>query len=628
MDYEIDDYGMGDLNKRFVPDTSAIIEGTIEEILEKEDLEYPEIIIPEAVIAELEHQANNSRPTGFTGLENLKKLHNLANQEFLDIHFTGRRPNTSEIIDARKGEIDALIRDVARDEGAILVTSDKVQAETAEAQGIPVIYNEQAFTGDKRLKIMDLFTPDTMSVHLKENVVPFAKRGTPGHIKLVKINNTKITYDDLEMYAEEILEKASNDKRTYLEADLKGAIVVQSQDLRISINRPPFSEAMEITAVRPVADVSLDDYNVDDDLLERISKGDHGILISGSPGAGKSTFAQALATYFSQDLSQIVKTMESPRDLQVSDEITQYSPLEGDMEKTADILLLVRPDVTIYDELRKSYDFQIFADMRLAGVGMVGVVHATKPIDAIQRIANRVELGVIPSIVDTTIFIDEGHISSVYETRMTVKVPSGMQEQDLARPVIEVRDLLSGDLKNEIYTYGEQTIVIDVDEIGKNKTNDDENKSSPVDRIAEKQIIREVKKVVPGAHVEAKIISPDRVKVCLPAEYRPKIIGRGGKRIAELERHIGINITIDSLEDEPSDDFRVPYQVSRKGINLEFPRDMVGRGFDILAGDEYLFTATVGKSGLIRLRRGLELTDILLDAVDENVGIFARRRND
>ena len=55
---------------------------------------------------------------------------------------------------------------------------------------------------------------------------------------------------------------------------------------------------------------------------------------------------------------------------------------------------------------------------------------------------------------------------------------------------------------------------------------------------------------------------------------------------------------------------------------------MVGMGFDILAGDEYLFTATVGKSGLIRLRRGLELTDILLDAVDENVGIFARRRND
>lgn len=52
-------------------------------------------------------------------------------------------------------------------------------------------------------------------------------------------------------------------------------------------------------------------------------------------------------------MNSVVKTMESPRDLQVSDEITQYAPLERDMQKTADILLLVRPDFTIYDEMRK-----------------------------------------------------------------------------------------------------------------------------------------------------------------------------------------------------------------------------------------------------------------------------------
>ena len=66
-------------------------------------------------------------------------------------------------------------------------------------------------------------------------------------------------------------------------------------------------------------------------------------------------------------MKAIVKTMESPRDLQVGDEITQYAPIERDMQKTADILLLVRPDYTIYDELRKTRDFRIFADMRLAG---------------------------------------------------------------------------------------------------------------------------------------------------------------------------------------------------------------------------------------------------------------------
>ena len=84
--------------------------------------------------------------------------------------------------------------------------------------------------------------------------------------------------------------------------------------------------------------------------------------------------------------------MESPRDLQVPAEITQYSPLNGRMEDTADLLLLVRPDYTIYDEVRKTGDFLIFADMRLAGVGMIGVVHATRAVDAIQRLIGRVNL--------------------------------------------------------------------------------------------------------------------------------------------------------------------------------------------------------------------------------------------
>lgn len=66
-------------------------------------------------------------------------------------------------------------------------------------------------------------------------------------------------------------------------------------------------------------------------------------------------------------------------------------------------LLLVRPDYTIYDELRKNSDFNMFADMR-GRSRMIGVVHATRPIDAIQRISSRVELGIITSVVDTSIY--------------------------------------------------------------------------------------------------------------------------------------------------------------------------------------------------------------------------------
>ncbi len=703
MDYDYnseyndeDDY---DEIKRIVPDTSAIIEGNVEKIIKEKGLNYPEIIIPEAVIAELEHQANNQRPTGIRGLENIKKLQDLAEIGKLSIRITGRRPTKFEKDNAKLGEIDGLIRDVAKDELALLLTSDKIQAKTAEAQGIPTIYYAQEYKGAIDLKIAKFFDDDTMSVHLKENVVPMAKKGKPGHIELVKLADEKFTYKQLELIAEEILEKERYDPKTYLEVDRQGAIVVQSRDLRISIARPPFSEALEITAVRPVAEVSLDQYHLSSQLIERLTNSARGILISGSPGAGKSTFAQAIAKFYDEELNKVVKTMESPRDLQVGDTITQYAPLEGDMENTADILLLVRPDFTIYDELRKNHDFKIFADMRLAGVGMIGVVHATRPIDAIQRIASRVDLGTIPSIVDTTIYIEDGEISAIYENKLTVKVPTGMEERDLARPVIEVRDFETGTLVNEIYTYGEQTIVMDIGMVEKSKKANNKDKT-PVQLIAEREILRTMKRIVPKAAIEVSMESDRRVNIYITEKYIPKIIGKGGKRITELENEIGISMNVEPLEKAPDsfaerlskrskkskkdkkdkhkkskksqlkeyndniddyiidegkkdyskdnyfdlsedeDDyeegetsefyyevFELYPEIRKDHLVLPIGKKYVGCAFDILLEDKYLFTATVGKRGYVKLHKNLDLTEEIMEGLDQGLRVVARVRD-
>lgn len=625
--------------EKIVPDTSAVIEGAVSKIIDKNNLNYPEIIVPEAVVAELEYQTNKGQFIGKKGLDELKKLQNLANNGEIAISFTGKRPNNYEISLSKTGEIDAIIRDVAKSELAILVTSDRVQSEVAKAQGINVIYVEQVDKSNEELKISKYFDDDTMSVHLKENVPPMAKKGKPGNINLVKLDSKLISYDYLNKLAEDIIEKARHDFKTYLELDEEGATVVQSREYRISIAKPPFSEGMEITAVRPVAEVLLENYKLSEKLMDRLRNSANGILISGSPGAGKSTFAQAVAKFFSEDMNQIVKTMESPRDLQVGDEITQYAPLDGDMEKTADILLLVRPDFTIYDELRKNHDFNIFADMRLAGVGMIGVVHATRPIDAIQRIAARVELGIIPSVVDTTIYIEDGEIKAIYETNLTVKVPSGMQEADLARPVIEVRDFENGDLKNEIYTYGEQTIVMDVDLVQEDSKSSDSK--SAVDKIVEKEVIRAVKMIVPKATVQAELVSNDRIKIFVNEKFIPRIIGKQGKRIDDLERKVGISIgvePIESLKDyndkkdnktkskKSGEEFEIPYEVSKKHLSLDIGYENIGEEFDVSINGEYLFTATVGKKGLVRLKQGLEITEILLDAIDRDVPIMATFR--
>lgn len=613
--------------KTIVPDTSAVIEGAVTKLLDENDLDYPEIIVPEAVVCELEHQANANREEGLRGLKELQKLQDAEYNGEIAVTFKGKRPTNYDIKYAKSGEIDAIIRDVARSEFGTLLTNDKVQAETAKAQGIAVIYFKQEKKDYGSLKIESLFDDETMSIHLKEGVVPMAKKGSPGNISLVKISDEVMTEELINEYMSEILDRARNDSKTFLESQRNGSSVVQAGKYRISIAKPPFSEGIEITAVRPVVNIGLDEYNVSDKLMKRINESAEGILISGSPGAGKSTFVQALATHYN-DMNKVVKTMESPRDLQLPNEITQYAPLDGDMENTADVLLLVRPDYTVYDELRKTKDFSIFADMRMAGVGMIGVVHATRPIDAIQRISSRVELGVIPSVVDTSIYIEDGEIKSVYETKMNVKVPSGMQEADLARPVIEVRDFETGELKHEIYTYGEQTIVMDINLIGNQE--DGYNKSS-VDKIAEKEILRKIKKIIPKSPVEVEVISPERANIYIEDKYVPKIIGQNGTRIAEIEKEIGISLGVETIEKQSShvpNGEMIPVDVveTKRYVILDLGKSAGGENFDVFINGNYLLTATTSKKGEIKIKRGVDIADRIIENLTLNSEIAAIKK--
>jgi len=455
------------------------------------------------------------------------------------------------------------------------------------------------------LEFLKFFDSETMSIHLKENQCPLAKKGKPGEFVLTKLNDEILSKDYLEMISSQILDVVNVYDSSTLEISKNGASVVQHGDYRIAITYPPFSESFEITIVHPIVKLSLDDYTISEKLMERFSDSAEGIVISGAPGSGKSTLASGLANFYHKK-GKIVKTFESPRDLQVDPGVTQYSKLDGSFDNSADILLLVRPDYTIFDEVRRREDFGTFADLRLTGVGMVGVVHANSPLDAIQRFIGKIELGIIPNVLDTVVFVKDGGIQKVYDLELKVKVPTGMTESDLARPVIEIRNFEDNVLEHEIYTFGEENVIVPVgkkaDKVG-------------IEKLAEDKIKETFKRYDPRAEVE--ILSDNRVKVMVDEQYIPSIIGRGGSNINEIEKLLRVHIdVVQKTSDDislTSNDLPFSFSESKTALLLTVNRDFSSMHADIYANEKFIASVRIGKKGQIKIPKRSDVARTLMD---------------
>ncbi len=588
-----------------VADTSVIINGNLAEQIESGSIRNSEIIIPQAVFDELQSQASNHKQQGFIGLEQIQKLNQLSENYGLKIILKGSHPAIDDIKFAASGRIDALIIDIAKQNDAILYTSDNVQHLVAQAEDVKTIFLKPKVIHEK-LEFLKFFDSTTMSIHLKENQYPLAKKGKPGEFVLTKIGEEILTKDYLKIISSQILSATNISDSSTIEISKTGASVIQHDDYRIAITYPPFSESYEITIVHPTVKLSLEDYTISESLMERLTDRAEGIVISGAPGSGKSTLASGLANFY-HDQGKIVKTFESPRDLQVDAGITQYSKLDGSFDNTADILLLVRPDYTIFDEVRRREDFTTFSDLRLTGVGMVGVIHANSPLDAIQRFIGKIELGIIPNVLDTVVFVNNGDIEKVYDLELKVKVPTGMTESDLARPVIEIRNFEDNALEHEIYTFGEENVIVPVAKRGK---------KVGIEKLAEDKIKDYFARYDSNAQVE--ILSENRVKVSVHEDCIASIIGRGGTNINEIEKFLNVHIDIVAKDSEllslTDNDLAFSFSESKTALLLTVNREYTSMHADIYTNDKFFASVKIGKKGQIKIPKRSDIGRNLLNS--------------
>jgi ATPase len=456
-----------------------------------------------------------------------------------------------------------------------------------------------------------------------------AKHGSPGQWLLEPINEDMLTKVYLLDLAEEILDFASYQDNAFIEDEQELIQVVQLQNYRIVITYPPFSDAHEITIVRPTLERDLREYLLPRMLLDRLQARAEGVLIAGAPGHGKSTFASALAKFFA-DQNKIIKTIEKPRDLQLDDRITQFTMLQEDTEKVGDVLLLMRPDYVIFDEIRKNADFAVYTDMRLAGVGMVGVIHATEPIEAIQRFISRVELGLIPSVIDTVIFIKNGEVEDVLSLKMTVKTPSGFRDDSLARPVIEVNDFLDGIPMYEIFSFGEQVVVIPLNQKRRRKKKSRAHSRAPRHSGGLKDILADVVTTINGLNIVDTHIErggDNTVNIYMPEWAITFLYDERRDVIRHIEQNYNIFINFIAVDkDLEYTGKQIEIVENKKYLILKLGHDFRNQNVQLLIGPQVIMDATTDKQGNIKLSRNKSNTkrlERLLDTADSPLTVKA-----
>jgi ATPase len=642
-----------------VPDTSVVIDGRVTALIEKGEYRDATIIIPEAVFAELEAQANQGREIGFSGLAELQKLCVLAKEGKITLQYVGERPRLEQVKLAGGGEIDSMIRAVAIEHGATFLTSDYVQAEVARAKGLEVIYLKSEMVNTfAPLMVDEFFDENTFAVYLKERVAPCARKGTIKESRLVQIREAPASEYELRALAQECLERAKRHPDGFVEVEMPGVTVSQIGSMRITTTRPPFSDGIEITIVRPTREVSFESYNFAAALKDRLKEGAGGMLIIGIPGSGKSTLEQNIATYLAGQ-NFIVKTIESPRDLMVPDSITQYTALDGSIAATGEVLTLLRPDYVIFDEMRRSEELAVFADLRLSGIKVIGGLHAKSAPDAMIRLASLVDLNLIPQIVATMVFVKAGDISEIYNVSMGFGVPKVLEQigDPQVRPIVRLTNIITQETAAEAFRYEGEVMVTPATGLPKvppvvvpNAKVASASVSAPAQKmpvseaipepvmeerlappvhsmptyevtddnpawiVLEKEIQNEIRRFTEG-DIVVRMITDTKAAVYIEDADVPAAIGKAGKNIAAVVSKVGIGIDVRPLSDLPgrevlTNDVPAPVNGSaglkirseKKQLSIICP-DHAGKIVDLFSGKEYLFTATVDDSGEIHLAR-------------------------
>jgi len=180
-----------------------------------------------------------------------------------------------------------------------------------------------------------------------------------------------------------------------------------------------------------------------------------------------------------------------------------------------------------------------------------------------------------------------------------------MKSDDLSRPVVEVRDFATKELEYEIYTFGEENVVIPVS--GSAKTDE-----SGLEKLAKETLYSKLRRWDPSMKIE--FTGSNSVTLRVRNDVIPKIIGRKGKRIEEIEKEIGMRINIEPREGSMKGETKYEWEETGSGYYILVNPKLSGKSVDLYEDGKFLFSSIVGRKGKIKIRKNSEQGSAALQA--------------
>jgi ATPase len=171
-----------------------------------------------------------------------------------------------------------------------------------------------------------------------------------------------------------------------------------------------------------------------------------------------------------------------------------------------------------------------------------------------------------------------------------------------------VRDFESQAIEYEIYTYGEENVVVPISELKTSAQSD-----NVIKKLAESKIKDTIRRFDPDADIN--IISDNRVQVKVSKDVIARIIGKGGSTVSELERILGMKIDVEVKT--PTLGKELDFEVSEAGstVNISVDESAIGKKIDVYVEDELVLNSQIGKKSRIKIDKRSENGKKIINAL-------------